>query len=430
MEINNGRKEWRFNNNKTRSRTEVMKKEKQGGERLTVRSTLKVLEAKVNLEDERVLVPLGHGDPSPFSCFRTPPVVEDAVVHALRSARFNGYTGPPGLLPARKAVAEYISSDLPYKLSPDDVHLTMGCKQAIQAVISALAHSNANILLPMPGFGMYDAAATYSGLEIRNYNLLQDKGWEVDLDSVEAVADDNTAAIVVINPGNPCGTVYTHQQLEKVAETARKLGLLVIVDEVYEHITFGSNPFVRMGVFASMAPVITLGSISKRWMVPGWRLGWLVTTDPNGILQKSELLERIKAFLAVSPDPVTFIQGAVPQIIEKTTGEFFSKVIDLLRQDADIIFEKLEEIPCITCPKKPEGSMFVMAKLNLSLLDGIQDDLEFCLKLAEEEKVIVLPGSTMGMKDWVRITFALDPSLLEEGLERIKVFCQRKAKEQ
>lgn len=184
-----------------------------------------------------------------------------------------------------------------------------------------------------------------------------------------------------------------------------------------------------MGVFASKVPVLTLGSMSKRWMVPGWRLGWLVPTDPNGFLHKSGLLEQIKAFLDIASDPATFIQAAVPEIIEKTEGEFFSRVIDALRQDADIIFEKLKEIPQITCPNKPEGSMFAMAKLNVCMLDGIKDDIDFCLKLAKEEKVILLPGSTLGAKNWVRITFALEPSVLEEGLQRIKAFCERNAKE-
>lgn len=122
---------------------------------------------------------------------------------------------------------------------------------------------------------MYDAAAALSQLEVRHCDLVPEKGWEVDLDSVEASADDNTVAIVIINPGNPCGSVYSYQHLEKVAETARKLGLLVISDEVYDHSTFGSKPFIRMGVFASRVPVVTLGSMSKRdgWFLAGGLVG-------------------------------------------------------------------------------------------------------------------------------------------------------------
>ncbi|XP_074276095.1 tyrosine aminotransferase-like [Silene latifolia] len=404
---------------------------KSGEKRTTVRAvraTMSMLHKQLNPDDDRVVIPLGHGDPSPFQCFRPPVAAVDAIVDALRSSRFNGYAYPTGFPSAKKAVAEYISRDLPYTLSESDVCITVGCKQAVHAIISSLASPGSNILLPMPTFSMYDACSAVCGVEVRHYNLLPEKEWEVDLHSVEALADENTVAIVLINPGNPCGSVYTHQHLENVAKVAEKLGLLVIADEVYEHITFGDTPFVRMGAFALKAPVLTIGSISKRWLVPGWRIGWLVTTDPNGILQKSELMERIKAFLEVASDPTSFIQGALPEILETTKDEFFSNVNNILRQDADIIYEKLKKIPSISCPNKPQGSMFVMVKLDVSLLDDIEDDTEFCLKVAKEEKVLILPGSALGMKNWLRITFALEPLVLKDGLERIDGFCQRHSK--
>lgn len=396
----------------------------------TVRGALNSLLENLNKNDTRPLIPLGHGDPSAFPSFRTASVAVDAIVHSVRSGRFNCYSSTVGILPARRAIADYLNRDLPYKLSSDDVYLTLGCSQAIEVILTVLARPGANILLPRPGFPYYEARAAHCHLEVRHFDLLPEKGWEVDLDAVEALADENTVALVIINPGNPCGNVYTYQHLQKIAETAKRLGIMVIADEVYDHLAFGSTPFVPMGVFGSIVPVLTLGSISKRWIVPGWRLGWLVTTDPNGILQDSGIVDSIKSFLNISSDPATFIQGAVPQILETTEEEFFSKITDILRETADICYDQLEEIPCITCPKKPEGSMFVMVKLNYSLLEGINSDMEFALKLAKEESVIVLPGITVGLKDWLRITFAIEPSALEDGLGRMKAFYDRHAKKQ
>ncbi|KAL4620453.1 hypothetical protein ACB092_06G155200 [Castanea dentata] len=393
----------------------------------TVRGVLKKIMENLDKDDpSRPTVPLGHGDPSPFPCFRTTVLAEDAIVDAVRSAEFNSY--PPtmlGHLPARRAIADYLSHDLPYTLTPDDVFLTMGCAQAIEVTIRVLACLGANILLPRPCFPSYGAHASSNNLEVRYFDLIPEKGWEVDIESIEALADENTGAMVIINPGNPCGSVYTHQQLKK-AETARKLGILVVADEVYHHLTFGTNPFVPMGVFGSIVPVLTLGSISKRWLVPGWRLGWLVTSDPNGILRKTKVISLF--LLDLISHPPTFIQGAVPHILEKTGDDFFSKIIDILREAAHICYDRIMEIPCITCPNKPVGSMFVMVKLNPSLLEDIIDDMDFCLKLAKEDSVIVLPGVALGMKNWLRITFAVEPSALEDGLGRIKAFCQRHAK--
>ncbi|XP_052136454.1 nicotianamine aminotransferase 1-like [Oryza glaberrima] len=376
----------------------------------------------------RAVIPMGHGDPSVFPCFRTTVDAVDAVAAALRSGEHNSYSSCVGLEPARRSIARYLSRDLPYELSADDVYLTSGCAQAIEIICSVLARPGANILCPRPGYLFHEARAVFNGMEVRYFDLLPESGWEVDLDGVQELADKNTVAMVIINPGNPCGNVYTSEHLAKVAETAKKLGIFVIADEVYAHLTFGQNKFVPMGVFGSVAPVLTLGSISKRWVVPGWRLGWIVTSDPNGVFQRTKVVESIQSYLDISADPATFIQGAIPQLIENTKEEFFEKTVDVLRQTADICWEKLKGISCITCPSKPEGSMFVMVKLDLSCLQGIKDDMDFCCQLAKEELVILLPGCAVGYKNWLRITFAIEPSSLEDGIDRLKSFCSRHSK--
>ncbi|KAL8461220.1 hypothetical protein ACS0TY_032621 [Phlomoides rotata] len=420
MENGGSPKEWRFGGNKGLTHASAV----------TVRGVINKLMEKLNADDTRPVIPLAQGDPSAFPSFRTTTFAEDAVCAAVRSANFNGYSSTVGIPSGRRAVAEYLSKDLPYKLSADDVFLTIGCTQALETVITVLARPGANILLPRPGFPYYEARAGFSGLEFRHFDLLPEKDWEVDLAGVEALSDENTVAMVIINPGNPCGNVFKYQHLKKVAETAKKLGILVISDEVYDHLTFGSSPFVPMGVFGSIVPVITLGSISKRWVVPGWRLGWLVTNDPDGILMKQGIVDSIKGYVDITSDPVTFMQGALAQILEDTPSDFFEGIVSLLKECAETCYERTSEIPCLTCPCKPEGSMFAMVKLNLSLLEGIEDDLDFCCKLAKEESVLILPGFAVGLKNWLRLTFAIEPSSLDDGFQRINAFSKRHAKKQ
>ncbi|KAK6919102.1 Aminotransferase, class I/classII [Dillenia turbinata] len=394
----------------------------------TVRAVCDAVVSNLNPSDERPVIALGYGDPSSFPSYRTSPIAEDAVVDSVRSAKFNSYNSTVGILPARRAVAEHLSKDLPYKLSPDDVYITIGCSQATEIILAVLSSPGANILLPRPSYPYYEARAAYEHLQVCRFDLLQDKGWEVDLDSVQALADENTVAMVIINPGNPCGCVYSYEHLEKVAKMARKLGIIVIADEVYAHMTFGSKPFVPMGVFGSLAPVVTMGSISKRWIVPGWRIGWLVLTDPNGYLRKHGIVECILSYLNISADPATLIQGALLQMLEGTKEDFFSNIRNIMNEAADFCYDRIKDIPCIDCPYKPEGSMFIMVKLNMSLLEGIDDDLDFALKLAREESVIVLPGTVVGMNNWVRITYAVERSSLEDGVGRIRSFCTRNSK--
>ncbi|XP_015899243.3 probable aminotransferase TAT2 isoform X2 [Ziziphus jujuba] len=359
---------------------------------ISIKGILGLLMETIDESDTRKLISLGIGDPTAYSCFHTPKVAECAAVDSLQSEKFNGYAPTVGLPQTRRAIAEYLSRDLPYNLTSDDVFITSGCTQAIDVALTMLARPGANILLPRPGFPIYELCAAFRHIEVRHFDLLPEKGWEVDLDAIDALTDQNTVAMVIINPGNPCGNVYSYQHLEKIAETAKKLRILVIADEVYGHLAFGGNPFVPMGVFGSIVPILTLGSLSKRWIVPGWRLGWFVTSDPSGMFRKPKIIERFKKYFDILGGPATFIQAAVPQILEQTEEVFFKKTNYLLRQTSELCCAIIKEIPCITCPHRPEGSMAVMVKLNLSLLEDISDDIDFCFKLAKEESVIILPG--------------------------------------
>ncbi|CAN4117551.1 unnamed protein product [Withania somnifera] len=394
----------------------------------SIRSLLEIIMENLKKDESKSLIHLGRGDPSGIPCFRTCSVVEDAIYTAVQSAKFNGYAPAVGLYSARRSIAEYLNHDLPHQVSPDDVFLTPGANQAIEVVMSVLARPGANILLPKPGYPVYEARAACSNLEVRHFDLLPEKGWEVDLESVEDLVDDHTIAIVIINPGNPCGNVFTSEHLQEIAETAKKLGILLIADEVYSHLCFGSKPFVSMGVFGSITPMLTLGSISKRWIVPGWRLGWIAMVDPSDVLKKFGIAECLHNYLEYSANPATIIQGAVPDILEKTTKDFFSNINNILKEAVDAFYTIVQEIPCFTCPCKPNGAMSVMIKLNLSFLEGIDDDMDFCIKLAHEESVVILPGMIVGLKNWLRLSFAMEPAILKEGLERIKAFCLRHTK--
>ncbi|CAN0915596.1 Nicotianamine aminotransferase 1 [Linum grandiflorum] len=293
--------------------------------------------------------------------------------------------------------------------------MTVGCTQAIEVAITALARPGANILLPRPGYPDYEAFAAQKLLQVRHYDLLPDKGWDIDLEAVEAIADENTVAII--------------------AETARNLGILVIADEVYGHLTFGDKEFIPMGIFGSIVPVLTLGSLSKRWLVPGWRLGWLVATDPNRILLHSGIVDTIKDCVNISADPATLIQGAMPQILKNSNNDFYLETNKLMKKVADLCYDKFQDIRGISCPHRAEGAIYtsfafslLQIKLNLSEFEAIKDDMDFCLNLSEEESVILIPGMAVGLKNWARLNFATDLSTMKVALQRIKAFCERHIK--
>ncbi|QCD81939.1 tyrosine aminotransferase [Vigna unguiculata] len=415
---NGSEKKWNFDG-----------KQKQKGSSVSVRGAYNMLMEKVkNRGDKKPLIRLCRVDPTDNPLYRTSLDASQAVATAVHSYNYNSYSPTVGLPDAKRAIANYLSADLPYQLSPENVFITVGGTQAVDIILPVLARPGANILLPRPGYPQYDSRASCCNLEVRHFDLLPERGWEVDLDSLEAVADHKTVAMVLINPSNPCGNVFTYQHLKRVAEVARKLGIFVVSDEVYAHITYGSNPFVPMGVFSSIVPVITIGSLSKRWLVPGWRIGWIATCDPHGIFHKTGLVKNMIDNLEISTDLPTILQAAIPDIIGKTKDDFFVKNLSILRETANKFYDLCKEIPCLTCPNKPEGAMSVLVKINFSQIKDIIDDMDFCAKLAEEESVILLPGVMVGLKNWVRISFAVDPSDIVDGFSRIKAFCLRYAK--
>ncbi|CAO1939425.1 unnamed protein product [Urochloa humidicola] len=416
MEGGRGSRRWRFSSpNPTVAAA---------GERSVLRYLLD-LHGCLDERGPRPVIPLSVGDPSSSSSFRTAPEAVEAVATALRSGEYDGYPSRDMNLAASRAVAEYLSCDLPYKLSPEDVLLTSGGTQAIEIVMSVLGQPGVNILLPRPGYPKHEAHAVFHKMEVRHYDLVPERGWEVDLEAVEALADENTVAILITNPNNPCGSVYSYEHLSKIAGTANKLGMLVIADEVYGHLVYGNTPFVPMGVFGETVPILTLGAVSKRWAVPGWRFGWIAICDPKCILKETKVFQSLRSFKMLTTGPATFVQGAIPHIMKNTNDEFFTKIIKLLKETAEICYNEVKEIKCFTCPGKPEGSFFMMVKLDISQLSDIGDDVDFCRKLAKEESVMLLPGTALGMENWLRITFASDPPKLKQGLERIKSFCQR-----
>lgn len=136
-----------------------------------------------------------------------------------------------------------MSRDLPYKLSSDDVFVTSGCTQAIDVALAMLARPGANILLPRPGFPIYELCAGFRNLEVRYFDLLPEKGWEADLNAIEALADKNTVAVVVINPGNPCGNVYSYQHLKKVSSPGYASSARNVLS-----MTVNSRNHIRIGV--------------------------------------------------------------------------------------------------------------------------------------------------------------------------------------
>ena len=199
------------------------------------------------------------GDPTAYG-LRAPAAAADALATAAQSGLFDGYAHSSGLAECRAAVAAYHTARLPAgakALGASDVLMTHGASQALSLALGAVANPGANVLLPKPGFPLYQTLCEYYGLEVRHYELRPERGWEADLRHVAALADARTAAIVVCNPSNPTGAVFSADPLRAMLGVAAAAGAVVIADEVYADIVWGDG--------ASFTPMVRLVALPRRF---------------------------------------------------------------------------------------------------------------------------------------------------------------------
>lgn len=217
---------------------------------------------------EKEMIALSIGDPTVFGNLKPAENVIEAIIDAVKSEKWNGYLPSVGAESAREAVAQYARRRAA-NLSAKDVILTSGASGALDICITALANPGDNILVPKPGFSLYKTLADSLGIQVRHYNLLPEKSWEVDIQHLISLLDEKTSAIVLCNPSNPCGSVYSWDHLEKVLAVCEEYRLPVIADEIYADFVFPGETFHSMASVNQNIPILSCGGLTKRWLIPG-----------------------------------------------------------------------------------------------------------------------------------------------------------------
>ncbi|XP_072762193.1 tyrosine aminotransferase [Anoplolepis gracilipes] len=368
------------------------------------------------------MIALSIGDPTTFGNLKPPKEVIEAVQESVASQLYNGYAPSTGYQRAREAVAEYSSNEF-VKIDPKDVILCSGCSCALDLCITVLAREGQNILIPRPGFSIYRTLAEGLGITVKSYDLRPEFGWEVDLDDLEAQIDESTAAIVINNPSNPCGSVFSRDHILDILYIAARYYVPIIADEIYEHMVFPGRTFHSLASLSTEVPILSCSGLTKRFMVPGWRMGWIIIHDRQNVLE-TEIRKGLHCLSQRIIGSNTLIQGALPAILRQTPQNFFDDVIHTLHSHTKLAYNCIIKIPGLK-PIMPDGAMYMMVYIDLPCFPEFNSDLEFVQRLLMEESVFCLPGQCFDYPSYMRLVITVPDDMLEEACQRIQGFCKR-----
>ncbi|VDN03452.1 unnamed protein product [Thelazia callipaeda] len=374
----------------------------------------------VPVNPQKSLIKLNLGDPTISHALPVCATAIKAVSDALISRKYEGYGPAIGIQEAREAVAQYFTHpDAP--VIADSVILTSGCSHAIKMAIEVLTNPGDNVLVPAPGFPLYSTFLKPLKVESRYYHHdLLNRG-ELDLIQLESLIDNRTRAIIINNPSNPMGLVLSKDQLESVLKIANENRIPIIADEVYGTMTYNEAKFYPIATLKPKVPVLTCDGIAKRYLLPGWRLGWIIIHDRHGAFAhiRNSLIDLAQNIVG----PCTLIQAALPYILQSTDAVFFQQVNNIIYRNARIVWESLHKIPGLH-PLMSNGAMYMIIRIEQQIYGT---DESFVRDLLAEENVFCLPGCVFHCAGWLRLVLTYSEEETREACNRIRQFCLRRA---
>jgi|CXWL01.1.fsa_nt_gi aspartate/methionine/tyrosine aminotransferase len=368
----------------------------------------------------RDVISLNIGDPQAFG-FRPPAYVTDPVERALRDG-FTGYASSAGLFEAREAVAAYAAAT-GVETSIEDVLMTSGASEAADLALTALLDPAAEVLLPAPGYPLYDAILNKLGAKPVYYMLYENDGWQPDVAEVRTLVTSRTRAIVLINPGNPTGAIIKDATTSAFLDIAAANDLLVISDEVYRDLCFEGSP-KPASVLArgTNVPVITLESLSKTHMLSGWRVGWMRFTNSNSMPRLIEAINRLASGRLCSPTPAQYAVRPALSLDDGFVAGFMSEI----ETRRNLAVRRVNEIDGISCTV-PQAAFYLMVKVDDP---GGQTDEHFALNLLQETGVLVVHGSGFGTdpaEGYFRMVYLADEAMLNQAFDGIASVVEKRA---
>ena len=377
--------------------------------------------AKQMEEDGHKIIKLNIGNLAVFG-FDAPEEVQQDMIRNLPNSA--GYSDSKGIFAARKAVMHETQKQGIKGVALDDIYLGNGASELIVMATNALLDTGDELLLPSPDYPLWTAAASLSGGTPVHYICDEANGWMPNLDDIRAKITPRTKGIVVINPNNPTGALYSDALLKAIVAIAREHGLVIFADEVYDKVLYDGARHTPLASLSTDVLTLTFNSLSKAYRSCGYRAGWMVVSgDKKPAKDYIEGLNMLSNMRLCSNVPGQWaIQTALGghQSIDELVGEG-----GRLRVQRDLAHQLITQIPGVTCVK-PQAALYMFPRLDPEIYP-IADDQQFFLELLQETKVMLVQGTGFNWHapDHFRIVFLPHEGDLREAIQRVAGFLEK-----
>ena len=381
-----------------------------------------VLEEAYRLEEEgHRIIKLNVGNPAPFG-FDAPDEIIQDVIRNLPQAQ--GYSESKGIFSARKAIMQDFQLRGIRTVDIEDILLGNGVSELIVMATQALLNNGDEVLIPAPDYPLWTAAVNLSGGKPVHYICDEANEWQPDLDDIRSKINKHTRAIVIINPNNPTGAVYSEETLKQIVQLAEEHQLVIFADEIYDRILYEGSHHTPLAGLVEDTLCISFNGLSKSYRLAGFRSGWLVITGrKQGCSGYIEGLNMLASMRLCANVPAQYA-------VQTALGGYQS-INDLvlphgrLYEQLQAGYEALNAIPGVSCVK-PKGSIYLFPKLDAKRYP-VKNDEKLVLDFLKQEKILLVQGSAFNIKDkqHLRIVFLPRKEDLSDAIYRFGDFIQK-----
>lgn len=372
-------------------------------------------------EDGHRILKLNIGNPAPFG-FDAPDEIIQDVIRLLPTAQ--GYCESKGLYSARKAVMQHYQQRGLLSADIDDIYLGNGASELITIAMQALLNNGDEVLVPAPDYPLWTASVSLAGGKPRHYICDEQSDWFPDLDDIRSKITNRTKAIVIINPNNPTGAVYSEEMLKQLVAIAEQHGLIVLADEIYDKILYDDAVHHPLSTLVHDTLCLTFNGLSKAYRLAGFRSGWLLLSGAKH--RAKNYIEGLEILASMRLCANVPAQHAI-----QTCLGGYQSIQDLvlpggrLLEQRDLAYEMLNAIPGVSCTK-PKGAIYMFPKLDPKKYP-VKDDEKLVLDFLTQEKILLVQGTAFNwpQTDHLRVVFLPRKEDLEHAIGRFGEFLSR-----